>query len=86
MDLGLKGRQALITGAAKGIGKAIAERLAAEGCNLILVGRGKDTLNALARDLEKTGACKAMAVEADLSDIRKDRKLVSGKSGGRYCY
>jgi 3-oxoacyl-[acyl-carrier protein] reductase len=75
MDLGLKGRQALITGAAKGIGKAIAERLAAEGCNLILVGRGKDTLNALARDLEKTGACKAMAVEADLSDSEKIESL-----------
>ena len=71
MDLGLKGRQALITGAAKGIGRAIAERLAAEGCNLVLLGRGKDALEALARDLSASGICSAKGIEVDLSDSEK---------------
>ncbi len=49
MDLGLKGRSALITGASKGIGFSIAQFLAAEGCALHLVARSQADLEA-ARD------------------------------------
>ena len=42
MNLGLKGRTAIVTGASVGIGLAIAEGLAAEGTNLILAARGGD--------------------------------------------
>jgi NAD(P)-dependent dehydrogenase (short-subunit alcohol dehydrogenase family) len=46
MDLGLKGRTALITGGSKGIGLACAQRFAAEGCNLHLVSRDQGRLDA----------------------------------------
>jgi NAD(P)-dependent dehydrogenase (short-subunit alcohol dehydrogenase family) len=45
MDLRLKGRVALVTGASKGIGKAIAQGLAQEGVNLVILARGKDALD-----------------------------------------
>ena len=47
-------RRALITGGAKGIGLAIARRLAQEGATLALLGRDRDALQAAARELDAT--------------------------------
>jgi len=55
MDLNIRGRSALITGASKGIGFAIAMVLAEEGCNLILVSRTAADLHAAKEKLRKTG-------------------------------
>ena len=44
MDLKLTGKTALITGGSKGIGRAAAETLASEGCNVIIVSRSTDAL------------------------------------------
>lgn len=53
MDLGIKGRTALITGGSKGIGLFVAERLAEEGCDLVLVARGVDALEDARRRLAR---------------------------------
>ncbi|HET7598632.1 MAG TPA: SDR family NAD(P)-dependent oxidoreductase, partial [Burkholderiales bacterium] len=51
MELGLKNRKAFVTGASRGIGRAIAQAFAAEGIHLALFGRDEARCNALAEDL-----------------------------------
>ena len=67
MDLQLTGRKALVTGASRGIGRAIALQLAAEGCDLALCARGLDSLQALADDLRASGR-KVVTAAVDVSD------------------
>jgi 3-oxoacyl-[acyl-carrier protein] reductase len=67
MDLGLRGRRALITGGSRGIGFAVAEALAAEGAAVGLVARDPDGLAAAASRLESRGVQVATAV-ADVTD------------------
>jgi NAD(P)-dependent dehydrogenase (short-subunit alcohol dehydrogenase family) len=67
MELGLKGRTALVTGASKGIGRAIARGLANEGVNLVLLARGMDALAATAADLRSRYGVKALPVAADIT-------------------
>ena len=67
LELGLKGRTALVTGASKGIGRAIARGLAGEGVNLVLLARGKDALAATADELQTTYGVTAVAAAADIT-------------------
>lgn len=62
----IKGQVALITGASRGIGRAIAEALAAEGCRLMLVARDESKLLALAETLKASGT-EVATCKADLS-------------------
>lgn len=55
MDLGLKGKVAVVTGSSRGIGKGIAESLAAEGCRLVLCARGEEALAETAAELREGG-------------------------------
>ncbi len=52
MDLGIKGKVALVTAASTGIGKAVAEALAVEGCNVAICARSKETLIETSRDIK----------------------------------
>ena len=51
MDLGLKGKVALVAAASRGLGRAVAEELAAEGASLVLCARGQSRLNEVCESL-----------------------------------
>lgn len=67
MDLQLKGRSCLVTGASQGIGKGTAKVMAAEGCRVALVARRKPLLDQLADEIAGTGAERPVVIEADVT-------------------
>jgi 3-oxoacyl-[acyl-carrier protein] reductase len=75
MDLGLKGKNAVITGSSQGIGFAIATALAKEGCNVALSARGKERLDAAVKDLQKHGV-KAAGIVVDLATEQGNKAFV----------
>ena len=75
MDLKLAGKTALITGGSKGIGRAAAEVLAGEGCNIIIVSRSPDTLAATKSAIAQKTNVRVDTVAADLSDSSKVNDL-----------
>ncbi len=70
----IAGKNALVTGASSGIGRATAERFAAEGINVALAARSEDTLNALAQQLEEHHGVRAPVVPVD---IRREAAVAS---------
>jgi len=68
MDLGLKDRRALVTGASKGLGFATALLLAQEGCRVAINGRDEARLSAAAEKLTERTGVKALALPGDLTD------------------
>jgi len=78
MDLGLAGKRALITGASKGIGLAIAQALAGEGCRIDIASRTRAALDVAADTIRKAVPGAAVQVHvADLSVIADQDKLAS---------
>ncbi len=68
MDLGLRGKKALITGASKGIGRACAEVLAKEGCELVLLARSKTDLEAAAERIKSEHGVAVRILPLDLAE------------------
>ncbi len=69
LDLGLTGNVAVITGASRGLGKAIAKRFIAEGAHVAIVARNQETLDQAAAELS-VGGGQVLTVSADIGDLK----------------
>lgn len=67
MDLGIKGRHALVCASSKGLGRACAFSLAREGVNLTLIARGAEALEATADDIRRATGVTVQTVAADVT-------------------
>jgi NAD(P)-dependent dehydrogenase (short-subunit alcohol dehydrogenase family) len=76
VDLQLIGKVALVTGGSKGIGRACAESLAAEGCRIAICARGPEALKTVAQDLAGRGAT-AITISADLAEEASASRVVA---------
>ncbi len=76
MDLGLEGRKALVTAGSRGIGLAIAQALADEGCDVAICARGEGGLESARKDLENRGA-KVFTRAVDVGDAAAFKEFVA---------
>ena len=67
MEISLKGRSALVTGGSKGLGFAVANRFAASGADVAILGRGKEALDAAVAQIKTTAKGKVIGVQCDVS-------------------
>jgi 3-oxoacyl-[acyl-carrier protein] reductase len=68
MDLGIRGKTAIVCGSSRGLGRACAEALAAEGVNLVVNARNGEEITRAARSISETYGVVAVPVAADLTD------------------
>ena len=80
MNLGIDGKTALVTASSKGLGRACAIALAAEGVNVVICARGRDALESTAREITSVGGI-AHAVVADVTDAGAPGYLVETTVG-----
>lgn len=77
MDLGLRNKVALVAAASRGLGRAIADALAAEGTSLVICARGADELEIAKRSIESRTGANVHAIAADVSDLAQLQRLAS---------
>ena len=76
MNLGLRGKNAIISASSKGLGKACAEELAAEGCNLTIFSRNLKNIQKTAKEIEKKYNVKVLYLKADTSNPNDLKNVV----------
>jgi 3-oxoacyl-[acyl-carrier protein] reductase len=77
MDLGLKDKVALVAASSTGLGRAVAEELAAEGAKLILCARHPETLNATRDKIAEQRGAEVCAVPSDLTQLQDIERVVT---------
>ncbi len=85
MDLGIKGKTAIVCGSSKGLGRACNKVLASEGVNLVICSRNFDRIFEVARYISETYGTEVVPVSCDLAHPDSPDKLVreaTGKLGG----
>ncbi len=91
MDLGIAGRWATVCAASKGLGRACAESLAANGVNLVINARGAEALDEAARAIRAANGVEVIAVAADITtpegrravlEARPDPDILVNNAGG----
>ncbi len=81
MDLELEGKTALVTGASRGIGRAIAGALAREGASVALAARDKTALETAVAEIRRETGREPLAVAADLARLEDVRRVVDAVKG-----
>jgi NAD(P)-dependent dehydrogenase (short-subunit alcohol dehydrogenase family) len=77
MDLGLKGKHAIVTGGSLGIGKAIARELAREGVDVAIVARSRDRLEAAAKEIAAETGRRVIAMPTDVTSREQVDSMVA---------
>jgi 3-oxoacyl-[acyl-carrier protein] reductase len=76
MDLGIRGRVALVTASSKGLGRATAIALGAEGCKVVICARGEEALASAAEAVEEAGG-EVLAIVDDVTEPDAPARLVA---------
>jgi 3-oxoacyl-[acyl-carrier protein] reductase len=76
VDLGIEGRVALVAASSKGLGRAVAEALAAEGCDLVLCARSPGPLEETRAAIAEASGRRVVARPTDVSDAEQVRSLL----------
>jgi 3-oxoacyl-[acyl-carrier protein] reductase len=76
MDLGIRGKVALVAASSKGLGRAVAEELAAEGVDLVMCARGIETLRSTADSIRRATSVRVIEIAADVSKAEDTERVI----------
>src|SRR5947207_9837545 len=84
MDVNLAGRTAIITGASKGIGLAVATRFAASGAEVAIIARGREALDNAVKIIAESGRARVAAIQADVA-VAADLRRAYDEAMTQFC-